>query len=134
MRDLHNNIKVSRSNSPAQVADNTAQVGEIIDMQGFSSLEFAIAYGTLADAAATFTPLVEHGDDSGLSDAAAVPDGDLLGTEVVADQADDDTVQKIGYKGSKRFVRLTITPADNATAADLSAVAVQGHAHNSPVA
>lgn len=134
LRDKHNNIKTVRAISPVQVSDNTAQVGEIIDTQDFDSLELIIAYGTLADAAATFTPLVEDGEDSGLSDAAPVVDSQLLGTEVVTDQDGDDTIVKIGYIGFKRFVRLTITPADNASAADLSAVAVLGHAHNAPVA
>lgn len=134
MRDLHNNIKVSRVISPNSVADNTAEVGQIIDNQGFSSLEYVIAYGILADAAATFTPLLEHSDDSGMAGAVPVPDSDLLGTEVVRDQADDNIVDKLGYKGSLRFTRLTITPADNATAADFSAVAVQGKPGNAPVA
>lgn len=133
MRDLHNNVKVSRAISPTRVADNTALVGEIIDKQGFDSLEYLIAYGTLADAAATFVTLLEHGDDSGLSDAAAVPDADLLGSETTVDQDADDTVQKLGYVGDKRFTRLTITPADNATAADISAVAVQSNADERPV-
>ena len=134
LRDKHNNIKTVRAISPTRVADNTAQVGEIIDTQDFDSMEFVIAFGTLSDADATFTPLIEDGEDSGLSDAAPVVDGQLLGTEVVTDETGDDTVLKIGYIGFKRFVRLTITPAGNAAAADFSAVAVLGHAHNAPVA
>ena len=130
MRDLHNNIKVSRAISPTRVTDNTAQVSQIIDVLGFASLEFAIAIGTLADADATFTVLVEDGDDSGLSDAASVADTALIGTEAGAAFifSDDDKVRTIGYIGSKRYVRLTVTPAANAGNADLSAVAVQGHA------
>lgn len=126
IRDLHNNVNVQRAISPVSVADTTAEVGEIIDMQGKTSLEFVIALGSLADADATFTVLVEEGDDSALSDAAAVADEDLLGTEAEAGfQFDDDNAaRKIGYIGSKRYVRLTITPVGNASAALFSALAV----------
>lgn len=135
MLDLHNNVKVSRAISPVRVTDNTAQVSQIIDTQGYDTLEFLIATGTIADADATFTVLVEDGDNSGLSDAAAVADADLFGTEAAAGfQFDDDNeVRKIGYRGAKRYVRLTITPAANAGNADLSAVAVQTHARKAPV-
>lgn len=135
MRDSYNHIKPVRAISPVSVADDTAQVSQIIDMQGFQSLLFVIAAGSLADADATFTVLVEDGDESDLSDGAAVADINLLGTESDASFtfADDDTVQKIGYRGYKRYVRLTITPASNASAGLLSAVALLSHAEHTPV-
>lgn len=134
MKDIHNNIKVSRATSPQSVADNTALVSQIIDTQGYDSLEFVIATGSIADADATFAVLVEHGDIANLSDAAAVSDSELLGTEAEAGfQFDDDNeVRKIGYAGNKRYVRLTITPSGNSGAALISAVAVQGHPGNAP--
>ncbi len=134
MRDLHNSVHPLRAISPVSVADNTAQVSQIIDRQGFKSLEFVIATGSLADADATFTVLVEDGDAANLSDAAAVADANLLGLETTASfQFDDDNeTRKIGYIGNKRYVRLTITPANNASAALLSAVAILGHPANGP--
>ncbi len=117
MRDLYNNIEVRRGFSPAAaVADNTAYVSQIIDMRGFKSLVWLILLGVNTDADMTTTFLMEHGDDSGLSDAAAVPDSQMDPTEVIAsfDFADDDSARKFGYVGEKRFVRLTITPVDNA--------------------
>lgn len=136
MRDLMNNIHVARAISPVSVSDNTAQVSQIIDRQGYDSLTFLIATGSIADADVTFTVLVEHGDQSNLSDAAAVDDAELIGTEVLAafQFNDDDEVRKIGYRGSKRYVRLTITPANNASAALLAAVAVLGHPSRVPTA
>jgi len=129
MKDLMNKIHVARAISPVSVADNTAQVSQIIDRQGYESITFCIATGSLADADATFAVLVEDGDNSALSDAAAVADENLLGTEALAGFAfgDDDETRKIGYIGSKRYVRLTITPANNASAALVAAVAVLGH-------
>lgn len=136
MRDLHNNINVKRVISPVSVADNTAQVGQIIDRQGFESLEYIIATGSLADADATFAVLLEESDAANMDGAAAVADADLLGTEAQAGFifSDDDKVFKLGYKGHKRYTRLTITPSGNSGAAVLSAVAVLGHPANAPTA
>lgn len=136
MKDLHNNIHVKRVLSPVSVADTTAQVGQIIDRQGYNSLEYLIATGSIADADATFTILLEEGDDASLTDAAAVADADLLGTEALAafQYDDDNEVRKLGYKGHKRYTRLTITPVANASAAVLSAVAVLGHPASAPTA
>lgn len=128
MKDLHNTIHARRAIAPVSVSDNTAAVSQIIDRQGYHALEFVITAGSLADADATFTVLVEDGDQSNLSDAAAVVDRELLGTEALASfQFDDDNEpRKIGYIGNKRYIRLTITPANNASAALLSAVAILG--------
>jgi hypothetical protein len=125
--ELHNNIKVTRAISPVSVADNTAAVSQIIDRANYPGLEFVILLGSIADADATFTVLVEDGDASNLSDAAAVADDQLLGTESGASfQYDSDNLtKKIGYVGSKRYVRLTITPANNASAALIAAGAIQ---------
>lgn len=124
--DNHNTYDMLRAISPVAVSDNTAQVSQIIDLAGYGSCEFVILAGSLADADATFTTLLQHGDAANLSDAATPAAGDLLGTAAEASFAfsDDDKVFKIGYKGPKRYVRLTITPANNASAANLAAVCV----------
>lgn len=132
--DLHNKLEFRRAISPVSVGDNTAQVSQIIDRQGFSGLEFVLALGSIADADATFTVLVEHGDASDLTGGAAVDDVDLLGTEILAGFKfdSDDSTRKIGYAGNKRYVRLTVTPASNASAALVSAIAVLGGAADAP--
>jgi len=134
--DLHNNVHVKRAISPVSVADTTATVSEIIDRQGYGSLEFVIATGSIADADATFAVLVEESDTTTSGDFTAVADADLLGTEALAGfQYDDDNeVRKIGYKGIKRYVRMTITPTANASAALISAVAVLGSPSLAPTA
>lgn len=136
MRDLHNNIHVKRVISPVSEAATTAQVGQIIDRQGFRSLEYVIATGSIADVDATFTVLLEESDDAAMSGQNAVADADLLGTEVLAAfQFDDDNeVRKLGYVGDKRYTRLTITPVNNASAALISAVAILGHPELAPTA
>lgn len=127
MRDFASLVNIRRAISPAAaVTDDTALVSQIIDRAGYEGLVFAISTGSLADADATFAVLVEDGDVADLSDAAAVADEHLSGTEALAGFtfADDDAARKIGYTGSKRYVRLTITPANNTGNAFVSAVAL----------
>jgi hypothetical protein len=134
--DLYSKLGIVRAISPVSVADNTAQVSQIIDRQGYTALLFAILLGAIADADATFTVLVEHGDDAALADAAAVAAADLNGTAAAAGfQFDsDNATRKIGYVGNKRYVRLTITPANNAAAALIAVAAILGGAADAPVA
>jgi hypothetical protein len=133
--DLHNVIDVRPAISPQVATNNTPLVSEIIDRVGFDALEFAIATGDLADDNATFAALVEDGDDPALNDAAEVADGGLLGLEAEASFAfgDDDSAFKIGYRGSKRYVRLTITPSGNTGNAAVAALAILGGPHLAPV-
>lgn len=137
MRDLANHIEVRRAISPAAATtDNTPFVSQIIDLAGFQSVVFAIILGGLADADATFTVLVEHGNEANLSDAAAVPDSGLTGTEASAGFKfdDDNKVRKIGYVGGKRYVRLTVTPANNSGNVFLSAAALLSGTRYGPTA
>ena len=137
MKDLLNNIDVKRCISPQSVADTTPVVGQIIDRQGFDSLTYIIATGALPDADATFTVLLEEGDQANMSDASAVADADLIGTEALAGFTfgDDNECRKLGYKGIKRYTRLTITAANLATGAELmAAVAILGSPALAPTA
>lgn len=136
MRDLCNRIHLVKAIDPVVITDNTAAVSAIIDTQGYGSLTFVIATGTLSDADATVTALVEEGNAANLSDAAAVADADLIGTEALASFtfADDGETRKIGYVGSKRYVRLTLTPAANTGNIPLAAIAVLGHPASAPTA
>jgi len=135
MRDLMNNIQAKRVLSPAaSPADNTAQVGQIIDRQGYESLTYLILTGSLPDADATFAALLEESDASDMSGSNAVADADMIGTEALASFifSDDNKVFKLGYIGDKRYTRLTITPAANSSASLLAAVAVLGHPDQAP--
>jgi hypothetical protein len=127
--------------TPRQVSDNTAQIGIILDTEGYEEVTFEILIGTIADADATFTVLLEEGDNVALSDAAAVADVDMVSqTLAVAPETaaswnfgDDNEVRKLGYIGTKRYLRMTVTPALNAGAADFSVIAVLGAGPSSPL-
>ena len=124
MRDIANNLDLKRAISPVSVADNTAQVSQILDTRDYESVMLGILLGSIADADATFAVTFEHGDAANLSDAAAVPADYLNGTTTLAGFvfSDDDKLRKIGYVGIKRYIRATITPSANASAALLAAL------------
>lgn len=138
MRDLHNNIHTKRALSPvAAGTDNTPYVTTICDTMGYGSCELVILVGANTDADVTFAVLFEDGDDSGLSDNAAVADSFLLGTEAQAGFtfADDNETRKIGYIGPKRYTRATITPTGNNSGnIFIAAVWILGHPQSAPTA
>lgn len=134
--ELHNNLKFTRVISPISQAGNAAIVGAIIDRQGYGTLEFAVTLGTITTAGTTYTPLLEEGDASNLAGSNVVATADLLGTIAQASFIDSEvnTTKKLGYKGIKRYVRLTMTPAGNTAASTIGSIAVQGAASIRPVA
>jgi len=132
MFDIYNTLKEQQVLTPVAITDNTARVGTVVDLVGFDALKYSIAIGTLADADATFTVLVEDSDDN--VTYTAVADNFLLGTEAAASFtfADDNKVRSIGYNGSKRYNRLTITPANNTGSAVFGVTAILGYPLNAP--
>lgn len=130
MRDQSQKLKIRPLINPAAaITDNTPQVSNIIDTLGFDSVTLCVHVGAFTDADATTTVLVEEGDVATLTDAAAVADADLIGTEagMAPTFANDNTVCKIGYIGDKRYIRVTITPAANASDLFVSGVAILGN-------
>lgn len=129
-QDILSRIEVVKVFAPYDETGNTAMVGAIIDHSQYLGGFYALLSGVLADAAATWTPLLEEGDDSALSDAAAVADADLLpsgtGQEAAAafTQASDGLVKTLGYAGIKRYSRLTNTPANNGSSGPFAIVFV----------
>lgn len=140
MRDILHRTQPLRAISPVSVSDTTAQVSQIIDLQGCDGCYFAISVGAIASGTATFGILVQEGDQANLSDAATVADQDLTtatrGTAAIVAAAftfaNPNTTQRLGYIGNKRYIRLTITPASNAAAALLSAIAIRGQLRFQP--
>lgn len=122
--DINSNFEVKRLISPlTQTNADTAIVSQIIDMQGYDGCEILLAIGALTDADATFAQTFEESNDSGMSGANAVAAADMIGAPAAFTFAADDTVQQWGYRGTKRYIRLTITPTgNNSGAASLGAV------------
>ena len=137
-RDEMNNIHPLVAILPqVQTNSDTAIVSAIIDTLGYDSLTFAIVTGAVTDADVTVAITMDHGDVANLSDAAAVPAANLVGTLALAGFgfADDSESRKVGYVGPKRYVRLTATPTGNgAGALPIAAVAILANPSQGPTA
>lgn len=141
MRDSLHNHSYAAMIKPIVVSDNSPQVGGWLAVDRYESLTFGIMTGTLADADATFMVLVEDADADDQSDAAPVADTWLISqVDGAAPEAaasfdhTNTTVRRIGYVGHKKYVRVTITPANNSSAAALACFAVRGNPHFRPLA
>lgn len=137
-RDLLHFTSTVRALSPVSVADNTAQVAQAVDANGYAGVLYTINIGSVADADATFTVLLEESDDN--STWAAVADIDMISqTSGTAPEAaasfqfdSDNTVKVLDYIGFKRYTRMTITPAANASAALFGVTAHKYGARHNP--
>ena len=142
MHDHLSEITVKRViDADEGAGDNVAKVGQIIDHQGYEGATYIIVTGTIADADATFTVLLDEGDTATLTDAAAVADANMISQSSAAPETaaafnfgDDNEVRTLGYIGSKRYTRLTLTPAANTGAWDIAACCVLSHRRALPFA
>lgn len=130
--DLHSNIDDLVALTSQTIATDTTTAGAIIDTKGFESIEFIALSGTITDGA--YALLLEEGDDSGLSDVAAVTADETLGALTGFVAADDDTTIRVGSIGKKRFQRLSLVSTSTTSGGVFAAIAVLGHPHTAPVA
>lgn len=117
MRDIHNDIKVTRAISPVALGTTgTGKTSVVIDRQGYDSFEFVIGVGAITATNATVTPIVLECSTSNGS-FTSVADSDLLGTEALAtvgqaatrtSGASKNVSKKVGYRGSKRYVEIKL--------------------------
>jgi hypothetical protein len=128
MRDLYNDSGFSQSLAPA--ARNASANGTGVDDNGFSGATAIISVGTWTDGTHTFD-IQESDDNSTFTSVAA---GNLLGTKpVVSSAGTASKVYKVGYLGTKRYLRVAVTVAGATTGAVYGAVFQLGHAATKPV-
>ena len=113
--DLHNNIDPRRVIVPLAIGANATKTGKIIDRQGYGGVEFILAYGAVVTTGTIVTAVAFEGDVTGTM--TSVADADLLGTEALASLlaatprtsgTTKNVTKKLGYKGSKRYVRVDL--------------------------
>jgi len=116
-----NNTKVALA--AQAIASDTTTVGEIIDLQDVEMVDFVGLFGDFTDG--TYAFLIEHGDESNLSDAAAVDPvnqirGNLYNTAIVPV---DKQVVRFQLLKFKRFARLSVISASTTSGTLLAASA-----------
>ena len=136
--DLYNNIALVHALAPQTINTNTTTASSAIDLDGYEGALITFHSGAIAgtSAANIFTPLITECDTSG-GTYTDVADADLIGTEAAAvhNGGTDNTITKIGYVGSKRYIKVSIVSTATTTAGGLiEAQVIKGAALVRPVA
>jgi hypothetical protein len=131
-KDQVSNLSIILAIAPVVVADNTAQVGALIDSALYESVSYALVTGTITDADMTVTALLQEGDLANGSDLATVAAADIVGALPAITFASDLLTFKFGYRGTKRYTKLTLTPVNNTGSFPISAVVILGHYRHAP--
>lgn len=128
MRDLYSNIGAVLALSPA--VKTAAGVGPTIDTLGFGRVAFVVNTGAIAGSG-DFGIKVQESDTTTSGDFTNAP-ADQVDSNAPATLA-ADSAYKLGYRGFKRYVRLSLTMAGGTSIA-AGAVAVLSDAQQRPVA
>ena len=111
MRDLKSNIQLVHLGS-ITLSGTTPGASAWVDLRGFDSAAIVLMTGTVTDAgdSAGFTFTAQHSDLVTAASAAAVVAGDTtdgtISVTVTSDAADNVVAGAVGYRGSKRYLRL----------------------------
>ena len=131
-RDLKENVSVKRVITPISPSATGTITGQVVDRSNFASVTFVLAAGAQTTTGITVTPTVKEGSATG--SLSAVADADLIGTEAgatLSGTAGANTITKIGYIGSSRYVSCDLAVAGAATGV-YSVLAVLGTPRVSP--
>lgn len=142
-RDLHSNIKLVQLLANAAVT--ATQTSTALNMSGFSAAELVISIGTVANIANSPQPswafkLQESNDDSTYSDVVTAADvlvgsakspvaapNSSTGVFLTVDAAAEDALTyRVGYIGSKKYVRVVGTAANTPGSTPLTILGILG--------
>ena len=133
---VYNSILVQQSVTQAARVNGTVN-GTAIDLwsnsvgrQVFGGALAIVQTGTITDG--THTVEVQESDDN--SSFTAVADADLQGSEPAIGAANDNVVYEIGYRGAKRYIRVTVVTSGATTGGIFGAVLALGIPRRRPVA
>lgn len=138
--DLHSNIKQVLAISPVAIGATGTTTGRIVDRQGYGGVEFLVSYGAVSTTGTVVTLSLKEGDATG--SLTSVADADLLGTETLAglpattprtSGVGQQVSKRLGYKGTKRYLRLDFTNTGTTSAGIAAAVAVMFNPFVAPV-
>lgn len=132
-KDLHNNINPVRVISPQSPSATGTMSGQVIDTANIGAIEFIISSGAQTTTDLTVTPVIKSGTATG--SLTSESDANLLGTEAGAaldGTAGANSVSRIGYKGSNRYVTCDLVVANAATGL-YSVQAVKAGVRKAPV-
>lgn len=136
MRDMLNNKSMVLLGT-VTLSGTTPGATSWVDTRGFDGCTIVMATDTVTDAgaAAGFTFTAQHSDTTAAADAAAIVAADsvngTIALSVTVDTDDNKLIGAIGYKGSKRYVRLNGV-GTTGTDATVKVYALLNKAHRAP--
>jgi len=137
MRDLYHNIAVVQLMAPGDI-EATDTYSSIVDLQDFEACDIIVNLGVCTGATGNtyVTPVLQESDSLLEADFSAVDSDDYLGGfSKVDDVAKDNTIQRVGYVGSKRYLRVLMDVTSTMTNVPVSITAIlSGARHNPPTA
>lgn len=136
MKDIKNCTGVVNLLAPQDTADTDTKTS-ILDLAGFESALMIAHIGVITgvDASNYLTLKLQESATTADADFTDVAAADIEGAFTVIDSTSEDVVvQAVGYKGSKRYIRLLMDWTGTAvTAALVGAIGVVGHGRHNPV-
>lgn len=146
MHNIVNNIGIEQSLMPQTITSSALNSGNI-DTQGAEALAVVLLVGNTADtlgASVRIDVKIEHADDDGTGAPgayAACTDEDVLNFTGLSSglflSVDGSTKKQkrhaIGYRGGKRFVKVTATPTGLTAGVPVALLALKGNLSQLPV-
>lgn len=131
MRDFASNflVGVGTTGKIVRQSDNTPMLS-ILTKNGSECNSFELVFGTIVSGVCTFTVLLEESADNITYTTVATKN--MSGTLTGLTFASQNTVNLFNYYGPKKYARLTVTPAANATNLDWCVLTVQGNNRTQP--
>lgn len=128
MRELYNDIGLTQALIPA--VQSATATSAAIDLAGFESATVLINTGAIVSAG-DFTVKLQESDTTTSGDFTDVAAGNLVGTFPASLAA--DSLYKVGYSGTKRYVR-TVATKNSGTSIIAGIFVAKGHPLTGPVA
>lgn len=113
MKDLYNSLSVAHLMDAQDITNHTDIGSDYVDVAPFDSAVFVVNYGTVTNTDASNKVLATlqecdtaPGTNTSWTDVATT---DIQGAFTVVDgSGDDQTTQRVGYIGGKRYVRVKL--------------------------
>lgn len=146
MHDLVNNIGIEQSLMPQTIQASALNTSDI-DTQGAEALAVVLLVGDIADTLSSSVRIdvkIEHADDDGTGSPDSYTDcvdADVLnftglssGQFLSIDTSGEEQKRyMIGYRGGKRFVKVTATPVSLSTGGAVAFMTLKGNLGQLPV-
>jgi hypothetical protein len=109
--DLYSNLAFVQLLEPQDTNDNDDQTSNLLDTLGFESAVVLVDIGTITGVGATASllPTLQECDTTTGGSFGDVAAADMEGAFTLVDATtEDQCVQRVGYKGSKRYLRVKL--------------------------